>query len=136
RSMSQFNPTTKTQAALSAAVQAASAAGNPDVRPGHLLVTLLGQEYGIARPLLRACGVDPQLVATQAGELVSGYPKASGSGMAAPNFNRDALAVINTSQTLAAEMGAAYVSTEHVLVGIAAARSDERRVGTERRCAV
>src|SRR5699024_5822967 len=120
RSMSQFNPTTKTQAALSAAVQAASAAGNPDVRPGHLLVALLEQEDGIARPLLQACGVDPQLVATQAGELVSGYPKASGSGMAAPNFNRDALAVISASQELAAEMGDAYVSTEHVLVGIAA----------------
>ncbi|UVE96674.1 ATP-dependent chaperone ClpB [Dietzia sp. B32] len=118
--MSQFNPTTKTQAALSAAVQAASAAGNPDVRPGHLLVALLEQRDGIAGPLLQACGVDPQLAMTQAKGLVGGYPKASGSGLAAPNFNRDALAVINYSQTLAAEMGDDYVSTEHVLVGIAA----------------
>ena len=118
--MSQFNPTTKTQAALSAAVQSASAAGNPDVRPGHLLVALLEQQDGIAGPLLQACGVDPQLVLTQAKELVAGYPKASGSGLAAPNLNRDALAVISSSQALAAEMGDAYVSTEHVLVGIAA----------------
>ena len=118
--MSQFNPTTKTQAALSAAVQAASAAGNPDVRPGHLLVALLEQQDGIAGPLLKACGVDPQLALNQATELVGGYPRASGSGMAAPNFNRDALAVISSSQALAAEMGDAYVSTEHVLVGIAA----------------
>ncbi|KZO59501.1 ATP-dependent chaperone ClpB [Dietzia cinnamea] len=118
--MSQFNPTTKTQAALSAAVQSASAAGNPDVRPGHLLVALLEQQDGIATPLLQACGVDPQLALTQAKALVSGYPKASGSGMAAPNLNRDALAVVNYSQTLAAEMGDDYVSTEHVLVGIAA----------------
>ena len=118
--MSQFNPTTKTQAALSAAVQAASAAGNPDVRPGHLLVALLEQQDGIATPLLQACGVDPQLALTQAKELVGGYPKASGSGLAAPNFNRDALAVISSSQSLASEMGDDYVSTEHVLVGIAA----------------
>ena len=117
--MSQFNPTTKTQAALSAAVQSASAAGNPDVRPGHLLVALLEQQEGIAGPLLQACGVDPQLALAQAKELVNGYPKASGSGMAAPNFNRDALAVISSSQELAGEMGDAYVSTEHVLVGIA-----------------
>nr|WP_187354225.1 ATP-dependent chaperone ClpB [Dietzia aerolata] len=120
RSVSQFNPTTKTQAALSAAVQSASAAGNPDVRPGHLLVALLEQQDGIAGPLLQACGVDPQLALAQAKELVNGYPKASGSGMAAPNFNRDALAVISASQELAGEMGDAYVSTEHVLVGIAA----------------
>src|SRR5690625_3336807 len=118
--MSQFNPTTKTQAALSAAVQAASAAGNPDVRPGHILVALLEQQDGIAAPLLTAAGVDPQLVLTQAKELVAGYPKASGSGLAAPNFNRDALAVVNHSQSLAAEMGDDYVSTEHVLVGVAA----------------
>ena len=118
--MSQFNPTTKTQAALSAAVQSASAAGNPDVRPGHLLVALLEQQDGIAGPLLQACGVDPQLALAQATDLVNGYPKASGSGMAAPNFNRDALAVISASQELAGEMGDAYVSTEHVLVGIAA----------------
>ena len=80
--MSQFNPTTKTQAAISDAVQAASAAGNPDVRPGHFLVALLEQKDGIARPLLQAVGVDPQLVLTQAEALVKGYPRASGSGMA------------------------------------------------------
>ena len=118
--MSQFNPTTKTQAALSAAVQSASAAGNPDVRPGHLLVALLEQLDGIATPLLQACGVDPQLALTQAKALTASYPSASGSGLAAPNFNRDALAVISFSQTLASEMGDDYVSTEHVLVGIAA----------------
>ena len=118
--MSQFNPTTKTQAALSAAVQSASAAGNPDVRPGHLLVALLEQQDGIATPLLQACGVDPQLALTQAKALTASYPSASGSGLAAPNFNRDALAVISSSQTLASEMGDDYVSTEHVLVGIAA----------------
>jgi ABC-type transport system involved in cytochrome bd biosynthesis fused ATPase/permease subunit len=36
-----FNPTTKTQAALSSALQAASAAGNPEIRPAHLLTALL-----------------------------------------------------------------------------------------------
>ena len=118
--MSSFNPTTKTQAALSAAVQSAAAAGHPDVRPGHLLVALLEQQDGIAGPLLQAVGVDPQVALTRAQQLVAGYPSASGSGLASPNFNRDSLAVLSHSQNLAAEMGDAYVSTEHVLVGIAA----------------
>ena len=38
--MDSFNPTTKTQAALTAALQAASAAGNPEIRPAHLLMAL------------------------------------------------------------------------------------------------
>ena len=46
--MDSFNPTTKTQAALTAALQAASAAGNPEIRPAHLLMALLTQTDGIA----------------------------------------------------------------------------------------
>src|SRR5512146_349766 len=57
-----FNPTTKTQAALSAALQAASAAGNPEIRPAHLLSALLTQADGIAAPLLEAVGVDPATI--------------------------------------------------------------------------
>ncbi len=51
--MSSFNPTTKTQEALQTAVQLASAKGNPDVRPAHLLVGVLDQPDGIARPCCR-----------------------------------------------------------------------------------
>ncbi len=50
--MDSFNPTTKTQAALTAALQAASTAGNPEIRPAHLLMALLTQNDGIAAPLL------------------------------------------------------------------------------------
>lgn len=52
--MDSFNPTTKTQAALTAALQAASTAGNPEIRPAHLLMALLTQNDGIAAPLLEA----------------------------------------------------------------------------------
>ncbi|MDQ3152704.1 MAG: Clp protease N-terminal domain-containing protein, partial [Actinomycetota bacterium] len=52
--MDAFTPTTKTQAALSAAAQAATGAGNPDVTPVHLLGALLAQADGIAAPLLAA----------------------------------------------------------------------------------
>ena len=77
--MDSFTPTTKTQQALSAAVQAAAAAGNPDVRPAHILVALLDQSDGIASPLLKAVGVDPVTVRNRAQESVDRKPKASGS---------------------------------------------------------
>ena len=86
-----FTPTTKTNEALQAALKSASAAGNPDIRPGHLLVALLEQEDGIAAPLLTAAGVEPKGVLARARELVAGYPTAQGSNMANPQFNRDAL---------------------------------------------
>jgi ATP-dependent Clp protease ATP-binding subunit ClpB len=131
--MSEFNPTTKTQAAISSAVQQASAAGNPDVRPGHLVQALLEQEGGITVPLLEAVGAPVDVVRTRINELVSGYPSAQGAGLATPNFNREALAALKYAQDLAAEMGDAYTSTEHLLVGIAAgpAGGDAAKVLTE-----
>ena len=54
--MDSFNPTTKTQAALTSALQAATAAGNPEIRLANLLIALLTQNDGIAAPLLEAVG--------------------------------------------------------------------------------
>ena len=53
--MDSFNPTTKTQAALTSALQAASAAGNPEIRPAHLLMALLTQTDGIAATAAGGC---------------------------------------------------------------------------------
>jgi ATP-dependent Clp protease ATP-binding subunit ClpB len=122
--MSGFTPTTRTQEAMQAALQSASAKGNPDIRPAHLLVAILDQEDSIARPVLQAAGVDPQGVLSDARDLVDGYPSAQGSGMANPNFNRDALNALTAAQELAEELGDTYVSTEVLLAGIAKGSSD------------
>ncbi|MDO5731624.1 ATP-dependent chaperone ClpB [Corynebacterium sphenisci] len=119
-----FTPTTKTNEALQAALQSASAAGNPDIRPGHLLVALLEQSEGIAAPLLTATGVAPEGVLTRARELVAGYPKASGQNLANPQFNRDALNALTSAEELAGELGDEYVSAEVLLIGIATGAAD------------
>lgn len=122
--MSSFNPTTKTSEAMQAALQQASANGNPDIRPAHLLVAILDQADGVAAPVLTATGVDPKTILAEAQKLVDGYPKASGSNLANPNFNRDALNALTASQELAGELGDEYVSTEVLLAGIARGKSD------------
>ncbi|TCK27797.1 ATP-dependent chaperone ClpB [Pseudonocardia endophytica] len=117
--MDSFNPTTKTQQAISAAVQAATLAGNPDVGPTHLLGALLAQGDGIAAPLLAAVGADADTVRTELAGLGNRLPSAAGSSVSAPQLSRDALAAITSAQQLATEMGDEYVSTEHLLVGLA-----------------
>ncbi|TVX77938.1 ATP-dependent chaperone ClpB [Corynebacterium sp. NML180780] len=130
--MASFTPTTKTQEAIQQALQKASAAGNPDIRPAHLLQAILTQEDGIAAPVLKATGVDPATVAREAGELVAGYPKAEGQNMANPNLNRDALNALNASQELAGELGDEYVSTEVLLAGIARGTDEAAELLTKR----
>ena len=118
--MDAFNPTTKTQAAISSAVQAATVAGNPDVTAVHLLGALLGQSDGIAAPLLASVGADAAAVRAELKELTQRLPSATGSTVAAPQLDRQAARSLSHAQQLATEMGDSYVSTEHLLVGLAA----------------
>ena len=121
--MDSFNPTTKTQAALTAALQAASTAGNPDIRPAHLLVALLDQPDGIAAPLLEAVGVNPAAVRSEAERLVGALPQTTGA-TTTPQLGREAIAALSAAQKLATELTDEFVSTEHVLVGLASGDSD------------
>ena len=116
-----FTPTTRTQQAVSAAVRSATTAGHPHVAPAHLVVALLDQTEGITTPLLAAVGADPAAVRADAERLLAGLPTATGTSVAAPQFDRDAARVLTHAQQLAAEMGDEYVSTEHLLVGAASA---------------
>ena len=130
--MNSFNPTTKTQEALQEALQTASSNGNPDIRPAHLLAAILSQEGGIAAPVLKATGVDPDTVLKEARELVDSYPKAEGANMANPQFNRDGLNVLTKSQELAGELGDEFVSTEVLLAAIAGSKTDAAELLTGR----
>ena len=122
--MDTFTPTTKTNEALQAALQQASALGNPDIRPAHILVALLKQQDSIAYPVLKAAGVEADAVLAKAQALVDSYPKAQGSGIAKPIFNRDCLNAFTAAQELAGELGDEFVSTEVLLAGIARGESD------------
>jgi ATP-dependent Clp protease ATP-binding subunit ClpB len=124
-----FNPTTKTQAALTSALQAAAAAGNPQIVPSHLLMALLTQNDGIAAPLLEAVGVDPATIRNEAQRLIDRLPSASGAS-STPQLSRESLAVLSVAQQLATEMDDEYVSTEHMMVGLATGDSDVAKLLT------
>ncbi|MFT4087173.1 MAG: ATP-dependent chaperone ClpB [Gordonia sp. (in: high G+C Gram-positive bacteria)] len=127
--MDSFTPTTKTQAALQAAVQDAAAAGNSEVRPAHILVALLEQTDGIASPLLKAVGVDPVRIRNEAKALVDRAPTVS-SASAQPQLSRESIAAVTAAQKLATELNDEYVSTEHLMVGLATGDSETARLLT------
>ncbi len=118
--MDAFNPTTKTQQAISSAAQAATMAGNPEISPAHLLGALLSQSDGLAAPLLTAAGADPGAVRKELESVISTLPSATGATVSSPQFDTYAVKSLTHAQKLATEMGDEYVSTEHVLVGLAA----------------
>jgi len=124
--------TQKTQEALQQAQMRASAAGNPEMRPAHVLEALLKQEDGIAAPVLKATGVDPDTVAREAGELISTYPSAQGQNMANPGINRDLQTALQHAQDLAGELGDEFVSADVLLASIAKGNDDAAELLTKR----
>ncbi len=111
--------TRKSQEALSAAIRQAASDGNPQVEPAHLLLALLKQADGTAQPLLEAAGADVDRVLAEATAVLRKLPQTRGATASAPETSRQLLAVINTAASLAREMGDEYISTEHLLVGLA-----------------
>lgn len=124
--------TQKTQEALQQAQMRASAVGNPEMRPAHVLEALLKQQDGIAAPVLKATGVDPETVAREAGELISTYPSAQGQNMANPGITRDLQVALSAAQDLAGELGDEFVSADVLLAGIAKGGDDAAELLTKR----
>jgi ATP-dependent Clp protease ATP-binding subunit ClpB len=112
--------TRKSQEAVSEAVRNAAAAGNPNVDGLHLLAALIGQDGGTAAPLLQAVGADPAAVLRTTTNLLARLPRASGDTLSAPETSRPLLAALAAAAKRAREMNDDYVSTEHLLVGLAA----------------
>jgi ATP-dependent Clp protease ATP-binding subunit ClpB len=120
--------THKSQDALSVAVRRAAADGSPQVDPLHLLLALLEQADGTTAPLLRAVGADPALVAKQAGERLGRLPRARGATLSAPEMSRPLLSAIATASSRAKQLNDEYISTEHLLVGLAADGGEAKAV--------
>ncbi|WP_263119587.1 ATP-dependent chaperone ClpB [Cellulomonas sp. RIT-PI-Y] len=115
--------TTKSQDALGDAVQQATAAGNPQIEPAHLLNALLQQDGGVANGLLDAVGVDRQSLGRSVRAVLVGLPSASGSTAAAPAASRQLATVLTTASDEARTLGDDYVSTEHLLIALAAGQT-------------
>ncbi|GLY90872.1 ATP-dependent chaperone ClpB [Actinoallomurus iriomotensis] len=115
-----YKRTEKSQEALSAALRRAATEGHPQVEPAHLLVALLSQGEGTVNRLLKEVGADPQALRRRAEEQIAALPKAAGSTVGAPETSRALLVVLNTAANRAQQLEDEYISTEHLLVGLAA----------------
>jgi ATP-dependent Clp protease ATP-binding subunit ClpB len=111
--------TTRAQQAVSSAVRTAAERGNPAVEPAHLTVALLDDDQGLTRPLLQAIGLDPLALRATAQRAVDALPSASGASVAAPQTSRGLLAVLSAAEREARDRQDEYVSTEHLLIGLA-----------------
>lgn len=117
--------TTMAQEAVGDAIQSASAAGNAQVETLHVMDALLRQENGVARSLIEAAGGDPQAIGAAVRNALVALPSASGSSTSQPQASRQLNAAIAQAEKEMQQMGDEYVSTEHLLIGIAASKPNQ-----------
>ncbi|MFM9444871.1 ATP-dependent chaperone ClpB [Streptomyces acidiscabies] len=112
--------TNRSRDAINAASSRAVSEGHPDLTPAHLLLALLaGQDNENVIDLLVAVGADQAAVRQGAEQVLASLPRVTGSTVAPPQPNRELLAVIADAQARATDLGDDYLSTEHLLIGIA-----------------
>ena len=117
--------TTMAQEAVGDAIQSASAAGNAQVETLHVMDALLRQENGVARSLIEAAGGDSQAIGAAVRNALVALPSASGSSTSQPQASRQLTAAIAQAEKEMQQMGDEYVSTEHLLIGIAASKPNQ-----------
>ncbi|MEN3582656.1 ATP-dependent chaperone ClpB [Streptomyces sp. ZYX-F-203] len=113
--------TNRSRDAINAASNRAVTEGHPDLTPAHLLLALLqGQDNENITDLLGSVEADLAAVRSGTERILAGLPSVAGSTVAPPRPDRETLAVVADAQSRAAELGDEYVSTEHLLMGVAA----------------
>ncbi len=102
--------------AVQSAVALATERGNPVVNDAHLFLALLDQEEGIVVPVLQKTGLNVTELRTEAEREVGRLPIQDGG--VSPTVSRELNSALQHADALAQSLGDAYVSTEHLLLGL------------------
>lgn len=120
--MSPQKFTAKLQEAVQEALELASTSGQPEVGPVHLLVALLDQEGGLARPLFEKAGVDLPGLRDQARAQLTRLPRVHGA-TGQPQVGRELSDTLRAADQRRETMQDEFLSVEHVLLALAEGRS-------------
>src|SRR3954467_3611171 len=110
--------TEKAQEAIVGAQQLADREGHPEITPEHLLLSLVEQQGGIVPEILRKLNGDPARVAAEVRAELGKHPRAHGG--AQPGLSARLRGVANAAEAEAERLKDEYVSTEHLLLALAA----------------
>ncbi len=116
--------TVKAQEALQAAAAQARRRDHQAIDVEHLVLALLEQEDGIARPVLEKIGAEPGRIAGHLEDELRATPKVAG---AEPYTANRLLKLLDRAEDEAKKLKDEYVSTEHLLI----AASEERGTAGE-----
>jgi ATP-dependent Clp protease ATP-binding subunit ClpB len=112
--------TTKAQEAVQSAQTYAAGQNHSQLQPEHLLWALLQQKDGVVVPILEKLSIDVAALRTDLSQAVGKLPRLTTA--AEVSLSRELAAVLEAAQGEAAQFKDEYVSTEHMLIALSAAK--------------
>ncbi len=121
--------TQKAQEAILQAQNLASEMNHQNIEPAHLLLALLQQEGGIVPAIVTKIAGSPQALREDIQEELDNRPKVYGGQSGQPGLSRGTSEVANAAERYAKGMADEFVSTEHLLLGLAESSEGKRLSG-------
>jgi ATP-dependent Clp protease ATP-binding subunit ClpB len=115
--------TIKSQEALQAAQRLAEGRGNPQLTPEHLLAVLLEQDAGVVVPVLEKLGAQLGSLRSQVNAALDELPTVSGESSEPAGSSNELIQVLRAAEKAMGKLKDEYVSTEHLLLALAASKS-------------
>jgi len=114
--------TIRGQEAVQEAITLAEKGQNQQVEPEHLLAAMMAQAEGVVRPILGKIGANAQTILTEVEAAIAKFPKVSGGQQ---YFSSRTNTIFQDAQKEAEKMQDEYLSTEHLLIVIAAEKEGD-----------
>jgi ATP-dependent Clp protease ATP-binding subunit ClpB len=118
--------TVKSQQAVQQAQSRAAEFGNPEMQPVHLLLALIEDREGVIPAVLEKIGAAAERLEHDLHQIEDKLPRVSGAS-AQPNPSANLNKALEQAFREAANFKDEYVSTEHLLLGIAQLKGDAAR---------
>ncbi len=115
--------TVKSQEAMQQAQGRAAELGNPEVQPVHLLLALIEDREGVIPSVLEKIGVPTERLESDLHQIEEKLPRVSGSTNQ-PGLSQALNKALEQAFREAANFKDEYVSTEHLLLGVAHVKGD------------
>ncbi len=115
--------TVKSQQAIQSAQSRAAEFGNPEVQPAHLLLALVEDREGVIPAVLEKIGVPIERLEHDLHQIQEKLPRVAGAA-AQPGLGPALNKALEAAFREAASFKDEYVSTEHLLLGVAGLKND------------
>jgi ATP-dependent Clp protease ATP-binding subunit ClpB len=118
--------TVKSQQAIQQAQARAAELGNPELQPAHLLLALIEDREGVIPAVLEKIGVPTEQLESDLHGIEQKLPRVAGVA-AQPGLGQAMNKALEQAFREAANFKDEYISTEHLLLGVAHLKSDPAR---------